>query len=525
MKIKVHYLVYVYLPLWFVINLLFLTRYPSVHSDEPWLSGLSRSMISNNSVNSTEDFFDLYERHPHGIKTLFHLLQISFIKIFSYSIFTIRLLSLVTGIFCLLLLYKVILKVFKTDKKSLIALFVMVICSVDTLFLYLSHLGRQEIFLIFFTLLMLNILLNRSIKPKQRGLLTGLILGLSVGFHPNSFIIAWPIGLYFLIEIFRGRRQLSEGVIFIFSTLFMTSIFVALSFSFNPNFIQDYLTYGKPLGVLDTTDVKLLKLPNFYSKIFNQISGTYHNPNIKMQMLLFPIFLLFPILKRRNIISIIGFFGFNIGLFIIGKYSQPSIGLLTPFYYISVAIFIDILIESKKFKLLFMTPLLFLTLFFSIIEINREKESYHSYLNQITKIIPSDSNVLCGIINDYGFADGNIYDWRNLHYLKENNLTLRKYITDRDIEYIIIPDELYYIYKNRPYWNVLYGNTSDWFPRLNTFIENNCELINQFNSPGYGNRIVALRYLKQWNVKIYRVDQIVSVTPIVSELPILSIKE
>ena len=63
---------FIYLIIWFVINLLFLTQFPFVHTDEPWLSGLSRSILENDSPTVTEDFFDLYERHPHALKILFH---------------------------------------------------------------------------------------------------------------------------------------------------------------------------------------------------------------------------------------------------------------------------------------------------------------------------------------------------------------------------------------------------------------------------------------------------------------------
>lgn len=509
MKIKTDKLIYIYLILWFLINIFFLTEYPFVHSDETWLSGLSRSMIENNTLASTEDFFDLYERNPHAIKILYHKIQIIFIKIFGYSIFSIRLISIITGCISLLLLYKLVLKFILTEHRKIIALITVILCSIDVQFIYISHLGRQEIILIFSLLLMLNIT-NSNIKYINRGIITGIVLGLSVGIHPNSFIIAWPIGLFIFWEAINKRKKWTELFSFILTTSVFASIFIVLSFKFNLNFINDYMSYGEPLGVLDTTDVKLIKLPGFYKKLFLQISGTYHNPNIRLQMVLFPVLLIISLIKKKSMINILGFLGFNIGLIIIGKYSQPSISFLLPFFYLSTTVLTEEIIFRKNVILqVILYSLVVLSLTITIKDIKREKESFKNYQNNLK--IPNNSIVLSSIINEYTFQNGQIFDWRNLHFLKENNLTLENYIKQRKIEYIIIPEELSYIYNNRPYWNVLYGNLSNWYPMLTEFTEENCSLINEFESPGYGIRITALRYKRPWYIKIYKVNQIESI--------------
>ena len=43
---------------WLSLNLLLLTRYPLVHSDESWLGGLTRNMLAQGSPGVTEPFFD-----------------------------------------------------------------------------------------------------------------------------------------------------------------------------------------------------------------------------------------------------------------------------------------------------------------------------------------------------------------------------------------------------------------------------------------------------------------------------------
>ena len=81
------------------LNLIYLDKFPFVHSDEPWLSGLSKNMLENTSLSVTEPFFDLMPRYPHALKVVFHLIQIPFIYFFGYNIFSVRLISLIFGLY------------------------------------------------------------------------------------------------------------------------------------------------------------------------------------------------------------------------------------------------------------------------------------------------------------------------------------------------------------------------------------------------------------------------------------------
>ncbi|PUU87825.1 MAG: hypothetical protein CI947_2099, partial [Halanaerobium sp.] len=108
--------------LFFIINIFFLTNFPFIHSDEAWLSGLSRQIMQTKDLASTEAFFDLMPRHPHAVKIFFHLLQIMFIKLFDYQIFTFRLISLLAGSFSLYIFYKISFLITNSKKLSLSAL-------------------------------------------------------------------------------------------------------------------------------------------------------------------------------------------------------------------------------------------------------------------------------------------------------------------------------------------------------------------------------------------------------------------
>src|SRR5665648_159848 len=80
---------------YFLFNVLFLDKFPFIHSDESWLSGLSRNYLTLGTANTTEASFNIYPRFPHAIKIIFHFIQSIFIFAFSYSPFVVRLISLI----------------------------------------------------------------------------------------------------------------------------------------------------------------------------------------------------------------------------------------------------------------------------------------------------------------------------------------------------------------------------------------------------------------------------------------------
>ena len=100
------------------------------------------------------------------------------------------------------------------------------------------------------------------------------------------------------------------------------------------------------------------------------------------------------------------------------------------------------------------------------------------------------------------FESAQVYDYRNLGYLEGS---IDRYITDRNIEYIIYPEEMDFIYSQRPVWNDLYGNLYPYYDDLQNFFKNNCELIGEFNSPIYAMRIVRYIESTPYTVKIYTV--------------------
>ncbi len=520
-------LLVIYLFVWFLANLFFLTDFPFMHTDEPWLSGLTRNMLETGRLDATEPFYDLYERHPHAVKVIYHLFQMLFIKLFGYSLFSVRLLSLTAGLGALILFYSLILSL-SENRSDHLALFATVWLSVDIQFIYAAHTARQEMMLIMIMLLSLFLLAGG--KDTSGSAASGAISGLAAGLHPNAFITAFPAGLVLLLLILQKKRSVLQGILFILCCAGGAGLFAALSFRFNPHFIHDYLAYGEPLGVTEPADLKILRWPQFHRKIYSRLSGTYYLPDVRWQYWTWPLLLLgVRLLKkphRSTVFSftetpglpqiyLCGLAGVNLGILLIGKFSPPSVVFLTPFYYLTAYTFSMNLKETSGRKSLILPFALFAgTLLFSSEnireELHRGRESYREFTSKVKQYLPDEKVVLGSLALEYLLENGHLYEWRNLSELppwkeKTEKSPVEIYIRQRKIDYIIIPDEIAFIYRNRPVWNVLYGNTAYWYPQMEQFLKQHCELAGEFDSPGYGVRIAAYRYRKPWPVKVYKV--------------------
>jgi len=142
------YLFPAFILVYFIVNLLFLTDFPYVHSDEAWLSGLSRVLINDFKMEYT--FFDLFPTTHHTMKIFFIMIQGLFIKGFGYNIFVLRLISLIFSMGSLLLFYKILLNY---NIKKMASLMYTILLALNLQWLMVSHIARQEAILIFLFLL------------------------------------------------------------------------------------------------------------------------------------------------------------------------------------------------------------------------------------------------------------------------------------------------------------------------------------------------------------------------------------
>ncbi len=498
MNVKTSHLLLFGLVLYAVTSLFFLTDFPFVHSDEAWLAGLSQTMITENTLKTTESFFDLYPRYPHAVKILFNGIQIFFIKLLGFRIFTLRLISWCFAMGGLVLFFDLMKTL--TRKKGL-ALTLTLALMFNIQFIYMSHMARQEAVLFF--IMLLNLTYLHKARPASP-VVSGLISGLAIGLHPNSFLIFMPVFAYWLLG-----RDFKKILLFIGTTGSLALAFVLFSLALDPKFIPHYFNYGSELGVGMSLFDKLLQMKPFYQKLYYGVSGTYYTPDIRGFFLIFGAGTLLNawlVIRRRiSPFPLLALFMLHLGLVLVGRYNQTSIIFTLPLYLGVLGLALARL-NHRGVTGLVLGLVLVYTGFSAWQNIDGHfySQTYDAYLEEISDLLPPDARVLGNLNALFAFNPENFYDYRNLDHLQEDT-TFEDYIRERGIEYILYPEEMDFIYEKRPLWNDLYGNLHPYYHQMKTFLEEECTLAASFESPVYGMRIVRYIEDRPYEVKVYQV--------------------
>lgn len=193
------------------------------------------------------------------------------------------------------------------------------------------------------------------------------------------------------------------------------------------------------------------------------------------------------------------------GYVIVGRYNQTSIIFIFPVCYL---ILLNIISSwQKKYSAIILTIIISVLVFNTISTIIKDSHyNYGNYLADIATVLDEDDKVLANLNSNYYFNNGKLLDYRNLAFLKENNLSFSEYIKTRGIEYIIYPEEMDFIYNSRPVWNILYGNLYPYYQEMNEFLREECKLVDSFTNKTYGMRIARYVGEKDWEIKIYKVE-------------------
>ncbi len=499
-------LIILYLILYFLINLIFLVDFPYVHSDESWLSGLSRNILMSGDIKVTEPFFDAYNRYPHAIKLLFHLLQAGFIKIFGYHIFSFRLISLFFSIATLSAFYRLSKIILRSENLSL---FTTILVSLDLQYLYASHLARQEI-IILFAFILSAYLLIRGIDDHHysQDIKIAVIIGLCIGFHPNSFILAITIGLLYLFYIHK-KKLYSKNLFILISIISLFAIlFIGISLYMDPDYFSHYFQHGKNFGVFNGFLNKIANFFTFYKNVFLGRSFEYYLPQIKFQLLLFAFIFLLSIVyffrkptkvwfsKLEPLVILV--LGINLGLFLIGRFNVTSIVFIFPLMYLLTLAWLENLNKKRQYSGLLILIIVLNTILF----IPHYDYRYPDYLNQISRSTDKDERVLANLNSEYFFENGKLLAYRNLQYL---NISFDDYIRSNEIDTIIYYQELDYIAQNSPTYNVMYGDLSDIYPEMKAFLNSQCIAVDRFTNTTYGTNLANLIDEREWEIIIYRV--------------------
>ncbi len=515
----------------FCVNLCTLMAFPTIHSDELWLKGIASEMVNQGSFSVTEPFYDLYPRVIHPFRWLYNSALIASLNIYSDSVAAVRLVSLIFGTLSLLLIYKIARKHFVSPLYGIAA--VGLLC-LDIQFIYSNHLGRQETAILFLLLLGYYLLLKKD--PPHLILKLSLIILLGLGVHPNSFILGLTFtGVLFLKGLLR-EMPMSHFLKLIGLTALGASFYLIIGLIMNPTFISGYFEYGSALGV----DAPLLnRFEGFYwywYKLFCQIGGTYDLFDIQLMLTLLGLqsLIWFPILLNALIKSHLNkathqnadiFYPFvtlvciALSLLIIGRYNQTAMVFLTPFIILLSLQSIHIILsmkpqrQNKKSPIILPVVLSVLAMFWgsnlwhNLSEYEAQRfytKSYEAMLNEITAVVPRDSVVLGNLNIIEAFNPNRFYDIRNLGYLDNKTTAFEDYVESRQIEYIILHEEMDYIARTTPKWDFLYVNI-DYYDAMQTYLAEHTIPLYAFENPLYAMRISRFSGTYPWQTVIYKV--------------------
>lgn len=509
--------------LYLLVNLLTLTRFPTVHSDELWLKGLTDEMLARKTFVVTEPFYDLYPRIVHPFRWIFHSLQAFVFLLFGSSVFSIRLLSLLASAGSLLLFYSLVKT---TLGKRSFAFAGTSALALNIQFIYSAHFGRQEALILFLLLLSLILCLKKTWKhPWLSPVLPALVILAALGIHPNAFLIAFTTGAVFFIQILQKERPLRDLLILIGTAAAGALLYLLIGFRWNPDLIAGYLRFGSSVGVDASLTGRTEGFYWFWYKLFGRIGGTYDLFDLRTELILGLLFLLalafssIQTFRKRTSRDSMALFPFTVmasllfGIFLIGRYNQTSVIFLIPFLILSGFTLAHpfLSIEGKQ-KLQKPAILLLLAAsafgLYGNLTLYREERPYHvtyeTMLARVNEVVPQDAVVL-GNLNLIGaFMPDRFYDVRNLGHLSEADLTFEAYVEERGIEYILVHDEMGYIEETSPKWDFLYVN-NDFAGDMKTFLETRTDLVGTIDNPLYAMRIARYSGTYPWETKIYRV--------------------
>lgn len=527
--IMINWLSFSLIPIYFVINGLFLMGFPVVHSDEIWLKGIACEMIGQKSFAITEPFFDLYPRVIHPFRWLYNLIIGSGLVIYDH-VFIVRLVSLIASVFALIFFKKILEKLFKSPWMVLTGLLLMVL---DIQFIYASHLGRQEMLILLLMLIGSYYLISHATSDVRY---LALIILLSMGIHPNSFLI----GLGFSGILFGKWLYDQESLVPLFKLIFYTSIgvlgYLLIGYLMSPHFLSGYFQYGSALGVDAPLDGRVTGFLWYWIKLYRQIGGTYDLFDIRHQLILllgltiywFVLYIVsvFNKIKTRDFrafIPMIWVISIALGLFIIGRYNQTAVIFMIPWLILMALLCLEMILEHQKkpsritrrtSKIISVSIGVMLVITWGINSYGNFKsyERQHFYQNTyaemihtINEFVPNDAVVLANLNTLEAFNAHRFYDYRNLGYLDSHDDSFESYIEDRHIEYILVSDEMHYIHRTSPKWDFLYVNNR-YYDDMMAFIEQRTIKVAEFDNPIYAMRIARFSGTYPWKTTIYKVQ-------------------
>lgn len=517
---------YTVILLFFSINLFTLMDFPVVHSDEIWLKGIASHMMTVGRFDVTEPFYDLYPRVVHPLRWLYNGILILSMPIFGNSIFTMRLVSLICMTLVLWFMIPIINKRFGENGITPLTLAAL---ALNILLIVTSRTGRQEALILLIMVYGYTLFVRAH---KHLPIKLSFLLILAFGVHPNSFLIGVVFSSLFFFGVVMKRIPLKHLLQFLGLTAAGLSLTVIVGLMMNPDFIRGYLAYGESLGVDAEPLGRFAGFYWYFIKLFNQIGGTYDLFQIKGLLIalftLLPTYLFFWLHyrfyhKRTQLYEIflpaVTVFALMLGLLLIGRYNQTAVVFFVPFVYLMLLEGINTLVEVRKFKmkktpLTIVISLMLTMMIISGANLNINLSSYwkqrfynvnyESMLQELKSVVSDDAIVLGNLNTLEAFNPYRFFDVRNLGYLSDNGLDFETYVRERQIDTLIIHEEMEYLFRTSPKWDFLYVNL-DYYDDMQLFINEHCVLVKSFENPIYAMRISRFSGTYPWKTSVYKV--------------------
>ncbi|ETA81805.1 hypothetical protein [Youngiibacter fragilis] len=513
---------------YFIANLMTILEFPTVHSDELWLKGITDEMVGRKSFAVTEPFFDLYPRVVHPFRWLYHSLEALVFNVLGSSAASARILSLVASVLALIVFYKILTHVLENSSLSstgsLLPFTGTLALALNIQFLYSSRFGRQDSMILLLLLTAYGIASGYILKGRRVSLVLSLITLLGIGVHPNSFLIGMTTSAVLFIRLTMKEIRLKGLVSYVMITGAGFIGYIAIGNLMNPGFLSGYLKFGESLGIESNPIGRIDGFYWFWYKLYARIGGTYDLLDIRLEIillgaaiLLIPVYVLASRKKDgSNYHSLLtpwsALIGINLGLLVIGRYNQTSVVFLVPFIILTPFTAAGIVLGNIGKRNLTWAFALILLVFvpirlYSGLDDYREARPYklgYEDMIEVVEGMANDRDIVLGNLNTIdAFKSQRFYDIRNLAFLEDNGITIGDYIKDRGITLILIHEEMEYIKNTSPAWDFLYG--SNYMDDLFRYISENTELIGEFENPIYAMRISRYSGTYPWRTRIYRV--------------------
>ena len=105
----------------------------------------------------------------------------------------------------------------------------------------------------------------------------------------------------------------------------------------------------------------------------------------------------------------------------------------------------------------------------------------------------------------FAFGYDRLVIWRDFDALP-GDADLEAVLEELGVRWVVLPDELEYIYARRPVWNGLYGNPRR-YPELIDLLDGRGTETDRGVFPAYAMRIVPYMDCGAWSIGVYRLNE------------------